>query len=255
MHIFSQCGRASLAIAVLSAIGISRAQPPAVSPGPDGKLVYAADERGNRIPDFSNCGYAGADRDIPDVPTVVSLAPSGGDDTARIQAAIDYVAQMPLSKDGFRGAVELAPGEFRVAGQLTLNESGIVLRGAGAGDGGTKIIAMGASRRSLIRVPEARGMVGLAGSEFDVSDDYVPVGAKVMHLHANHGIHVGDRVVITRPSTKAWIKTLGMNAFGVGWRPGSAILRWERFVTSDRRECNYSRCADHDSDRSTIWRG
>ena len=54
-----------LSIAALLLFGIalvSNAQdmPPAVSmvyPGMDGKLVYAADSLGNKIPDFSNAGY------------------------------------------------------------------------------------------------------------------------------------------------------------------------------------------------------
>src|SRR5689334_8947570 len=38
-----------------------------VYPGNDGKLIYDRDERGNRIPDFSFCGYMGGIA-LPDVP-------------------------------------------------------------------------------------------------------------------------------------------------------------------------------------------
>ena len=116
------------------------------------RLVYEHDDLGNRIPDFSHCGYAGAGEAIPDVPATVTVAPSGGDDGAGIQAAIDQVAALPVAADGFRGAVLLAPGEFDVAGQLHISASGIVLCGSGAGKGGTTLRAIGVDRRALVRI-------------------------------------------------------------------------------------------------------
>src|SRR5262249_163502 len=56
-------------------------------PGPDGKLVYDTDERGNRIPDFSHCGYEGGGVAIPAVPVRVIVPPAKGDNGPRIQAA------------------------------------------------------------------------------------------------------------------------------------------------------------------------
>ena len=44
-----------------------------VYPGDDGKLVYLADDQGNRIPDFSNVGYGSGIVDIPDVPAQIAL--------------------------------------------------------------------------------------------------------------------------------------------------------------------------------------
>src|SRR4051812_33928261 len=60
------------------------------------KLVYDRDEAGNRIPDFSHCGYADADQAIPDVAARVIVKPGEGDDGPRIQAAIDSVARLPI---------------------------------------------------------------------------------------------------------------------------------------------------------------
>src|SRR5258708_5876313 len=42
----------------------------------DGKLVYEADQRGNRIPDFGHCGYRGGGVEIPQVPVRVVVAPA-----------------------------------------------------------------------------------------------------------------------------------------------------------------------------------
>ena len=48
---------------------------PIISLGKDGRLAYDADERGNRVPDFSRCGYAGGDRAIPEAPVRVVVEP------------------------------------------------------------------------------------------------------------------------------------------------------------------------------------
>src|SRR5688572_27814518 len=117
-------GRAGLAFPLVvawsltgSLLALAETPTPAVSKV-DGKLVYARSERGDRIPDFSACGYAGGEREPPDVAVKAVLSPADGDDGSRIQAAIDFVSGLPLGADGFRGAVMLGPGEFQVAGQL-----------------------------------------------------------------------------------------------------------------------------------------
>src|SRR5262249_34885233 len=76
-----------------------------VSQGTNNKLVYDTDVRGNRIPDFSHAGYQGGGVPIPDAPVRVVVTPGKGDNTARIQAAIDYVAGLPTDAQGLRGAV------------------------------------------------------------------------------------------------------------------------------------------------------
>ena len=81
-----------------------------VSLGDAGRLEYRKDERGNRIPDFSHCGFGGANRDLPEVVSKVVVQPSGQDDSKQIQAAIDYVSQLTVDEDGWRGAVLLNSG-------------------------------------------------------------------------------------------------------------------------------------------------
>ena len=99
---------------VLVADAAPKGPPPIISVGTNGFLLYDADERGNRVPDFSNCGYAGGDRQIPDAPVRVVVSPVKGDETARIQRAIDYVASLPADSNGFRGAVLLLKGRPQV---------------------------------------------------------------------------------------------------------------------------------------------
>ena len=63
----------------------------------DGKLVYGNDRFGNRVPDFSSVGYETGLKPIPDVAVKATLDPaSSGDDTPRIQAALDELGKQPL---------------------------------------------------------------------------------------------------------------------------------------------------------------
>src|SRR5689334_18259519 len=112
-----------LAVA-LTAVG---AEPRYVAPGPDGRLVYEADARGNRVPDFSHCGYGGGGVAIPDVPVRVRVPATAGDATPRIQAAIDYVAHLSADDSGIRGAVLVEAGRHTVAGRLRIAAGGVVL--------------------------------------------------------------------------------------------------------------------------------
>ena len=68
------------------------------------------DERGDRIPDFSFCGFRASEAPIPEAPIRVVVSPVPGDDGVRIQAAIDFVATLEPNEQGLRGAVLLAPG-------------------------------------------------------------------------------------------------------------------------------------------------
>jgi hypothetical protein len=82
---------------------------PWVSLVSSGRLSYRALPHGDRIVDFSYAGYMGGGVRLPErVPIGRALAPSGGDDTAAIQRAIDEVSAMPI-KDRIRGAVVLGP--------------------------------------------------------------------------------------------------------------------------------------------------
>ena len=130
-----------------------------VYPGRDGKLVYEADERGNRVPDFSHCGYAGGGVPIPDVPVRVVVAPGKGDGTARIQAAIDYVSGLKPDEKGFRGTVLLLAGRHEVATSLRLAASGVVLRGAGPRTKGTVLVATGTDPTKKVDYTKAENNV------------------------------------------------------------------------------------------------
>jgi hypothetical protein len=202
-------------------------------------LVYSPDAQGNRIPDFSHCGYASGDKPIPDVPVRVVVAPQAGDGTKRIQAAIDYVASLTPDTNGLRGTVLLLKGRHSISGQLTIKTSGIALRGQGMNEEGTVILATGLDRRTLIRIFGSPLSREEKRDPFEITDEYVPVGATSFHTSANVSIKSGDTIFITRPSTQTWIDRLGMTEFGGGigdwrlvWKSRSRDLVWDRIVKS-----------------------
>jgi hypothetical protein len=180
-----------------------------VTVGSGGQLSYKTLPTGDRIMDFSSAGYGGGGVTIPAVPTVQTLSPSGGDDTASIQAALNAVSAMPLS-NGFRGAVLLAPGTFQCGSTLNIHASGVVLRGSGNGttQTTTTILMTGGAHTFM---DMQGGEVSPSGSSSAVTDAYVPSGSTSFHVANASAFAVGDPVMIVRPVTAAWVAFMGMN--------------------------------------------
>jgi hypothetical protein len=218
----------------------SQAPRPTVSVtlGADGRLVYSADARGNRVIDFSYAGYGGGGVRLPDVPARIVVPAAGGRDGERIRAAIGLVSAMPLDANGIRGAVVLEKGTYQIDGDIHLAASGVVLRGTGDGEDGTVLVAAGTSRRPLILVAGRGERQEVTGSRIPLAGAYVPAGARAFDVERASMLQEGDRIIVRRPSTSAWISLLGMNTFP-GWRPetrlhwqaGSRDVEWDRVVT------------------------
>ena len=211
-------------------------QPPApLSIGKDGKIIYQADVNGDRIPDFSYCGYMASEQPIPTVPVRVVVPLKKGDATLRIQSALDYVASLPIGADGFRGAVLLNKGIYEVYGSLKIKASGVVLRGSGMGADGTMLLGAGKDRATLIRVLGKNDRK--KSKEIKVSDAYIPVNALTFHVSDPGDFKTGDMIIIHRPSTQNWINKLGTDHFGGGltalaWKPGERDINWDRKITA-----------------------
>jgi hypothetical protein len=210
--------------------------PPPIILATTNGLVYDQDDRGNRVPDFSTCGYAGGDKEIPSAPVKVVVPPVKGDETARIQKAIDYVSVLPADANGLRGAVLLLKGRHEILGGLQITNSGVVLRGQGMSEDGTILVATGLDRRTLITIAGRNDRTSHSNEGWRVSDDYAPVGANSFHVKAAGALKAGDTVTITRPCTTNWINALGAIEFGGGegggWKPGSRNLTWDRVIKS-----------------------
>ncbi|HWA25398.1 MAG TPA: DUF6298 domain-containing protein [Lacunisphaera sp.] len=220
-------------------LGIAAAAQPLVKADKDGRLAYTADANGNRVIDFSTAGYASGDEPIPFVPAKIVVEPDGKNDRARIQAALDLVAAMPRDAQGFRGAVLLKPGRWLIDTSLRLKASGVVLRGSGADEKGTILVATGTSRRTLLEVGGTGQRAEVKGSRRAVTDAYVPVGAVNFSLENTAGLSVGDRIIVHRPCTAEWAALLDMDKFAgwradgrLHWRPGSRDIFWDRAVTA-----------------------
>lgn len=182
-----------------------------VYPGSSGRLLQRPDALGNRVMDYSNVGYRGGVIPIPYVPARVTISPVEGDDGASIQAAINQVAAMPVQADGFRGAVVLTAGEYQISNYVTISTGGVVLRGVGDGTNGTVLRAAGAGQRTLVRISGSGSPSTVSGTTHNLTDYYVPVGARSFNVDSTSGLAVGDRVMIRRIATDAWIHDLGMD--------------------------------------------
>jgi hypothetical protein len=85
-----------------------------------GTLYIGRDKNGVTIPDYSFAGYHSGGVALPTIPAQIKLLPTGADDTAAIQQAIDTLSARPLDINGSRGAVHLAPGVFHCSAALTI---------------------------------------------------------------------------------------------------------------------------------------
>ena len=221
--------------------------------GHDGKLVYTKDADGNRIPDFSHAGYMGGGVAIPVVPTVKTIAPIIGDNTARIQAAIDSVGALPLNANGFRGALLLGPGTYDVYGTLRVNFSGVVLRGAGDGsDPLTNTLLKGKGdtphQRTILIAGGGSGTMwrdSVAGTRSNILDDTVFVGARTFRVQNPSRFAVGDNIIVYHPCSGGWLTAIDSGGthfrepgaeegVDVPWELGSQPIVYNRFITGIR---------------------
>lgn len=171
--------------------------------------------------DYSYVGYRQSEQLIPNANVVVFVKWQAGDQSARIQKAIDYVsARKADKKTGLRGAVLLDKGVFELSQPLRIQTSGVVLRG------------MDRNATVLLKKGVDRGAVVYLESEKEMQTIGEPVKWAACKA--------GDEVMIVRPSTKEWIQKLGCGDFGAGkdlgywgWHPGEIDVRWTRLVVSD----------------------
>jgi hypothetical protein len=179
-----------------------------VYPDAKGKLVYKTLEGGDKIMDFSYAGYMGGGVSIPSVPVMITVSPLAGDNSDAIQKAIEEVAQIKMI-NGFRGTVLLKAGTYDCEKTITINASGVVLRGSGSNEKGT-ILNLTGKPHACVTV---KGAVSskTVGDATTVADKYVPCGSNFFNLTNASIFAVGDTIRITRPITDAWIQFMGMD--------------------------------------------
>ena len=212
-----------------------------------GDLLYQLDERGQRIADFSNCGYRGGTEPLPNVSVQipqsrwVKVSPGAGDDTALIQNAINAVAAMAPDPNGWRGVVYLNAGEYEVDGSVSITSGGIVLKGAGDDPAtGTRLRATGLTQDTLIKVIGSGSPATVSGTTRNLTQTLVPAGTRTFQVDSTSGLAAGNTVIVKRPSTANWIADMDMDLLGPGsggeiddvpWTAGSKDLLFDRVIT------------------------
>lgn len=225
--------RAGWVASAAVALSVSASEVPApFSMADGGRLVSHADPGGSLPPDFSHAGFGGGGAALPFPPELVVLGPADGDDGPRIQAAIDLVSKTPAEATGPRGAVRLLPGVYQISGRLRIHD-GVALRGSGNGEEGTVLHATGTDRRTLIELG-GPSLPPPFGDPVELIDPRVPVGSTRITLATADALAPGDSITIRRPSTAAWITSLGMDdspgRTGLSWKPGTLDVTWNRTV-------------------------
>jgi endo-1,4-beta-D-glucanase Y len=204
----------------------------------NGRLDYATDRRSNRIPDYSHAGYRAGEQALPDVDVVKTLGPIAGDNTARLQAALDDIGRRPANSRGHRGTLLLQPGHYEIHGILKIRSSGVVLRGSGSGGNAaedTILLGIGNSpkQRTLVVVGSGNDDPWASTTRARITDDSVAVGSRSFRVDNASAFSAGDRIMITHPSTQAWINAV--DGGGVvdepRWRAGRVDIPYLRRIT------------------------
>ncbi len=199
----------------------------------NGKINYIQDNKGNRILDFSYCGYKSSEQKIPDPANVIFVPHMEGDASTEIQRAIDYVSVLKPDNNGFRGAVLLDKGVYTLNRELWIKTSGVVLRGSDKDE--TVLLKKGVDRNAMLHIEGVNDKIN--SKPVNVTSDYVPVNSHVLELSSVSGLKVGDKINIVRPCTKEWIESIGCDIFGggisaLGWKPGDMDVTWDRTITA-----------------------
>jgi len=194
----------------------------------------------NIVPDFSRAGYRGGGTALPardSIPLRQTLKPSAnGDDAARIQAAIDAVAELVPDSRGLRGAVLLRRGRYTLNNTLVIRTGGVVLRGEGRGADGTILRStIRASQGKIIEVGNHESRVPREARDprpTVIATDYVPVGALRIEMESAAGYSVNDNIAIARKPNAAWLGPEGIDTARYGWKVADYAVLYERVVTA-----------------------
>eukprot|EP01117_Protostelium_nocturnum_P005751 TRINITY_DN2074_c0_g1_i1.p1 TRINITY_DN2074_c0_g1~~TRINITY_DN2074_c0_g1_i1.p1 ORF type:complete len:510 (+),score=172.80 TRINITY_DN2074_c0_g1_i1:175-1704(+) len=200
-----------------------------VSQDGKGKLTYKANDQGDKIMDYSSAGYkSGSSLPSPSsIPVVITLKPSGGDDTSAIQNALKTAGGKEL-KNGFRGAVLLSAGSYKISKEISFSSSGVVLRGSGPS---TVLHSEIANAISM----SGSGKMKMEGKEHKMVKGYYPFGSSTFSMQSADGLKAGDSVAVKSTITKKFIAHLGMdklvrNGKNETWIKAGAVIITDRII-------------------------
>lgn len=182
--------------------------------------------------DYSFCGYLQSEQPLPAAKVAVVVTPGEGDQSQRIQRAINYVSSLKVDKKtGLRGAVLLQAGTYELSAPLRISTSGVVLRGTDKKQ--TVLLKKGVDRGAAVYIEGTEGLT--YADTMAITSQQVIAGARTLTVDGR--VRVGDEVVVWHPSTQEWINHLGCSTFGGGkdlgywgWHPGEIDVKFTRRV-------------------------
>lgn len=223
-----------------------------VSYNGQGRLQYASDSAGNRVPDFSYVGYHHGEKQLPTLPVVETLSPVSGDNTQRIQAALDRIGSRTPDANGHRGALRLAAGRYDINGTVRVRHSGVVLRGSGDS---TVLYGRGNTphQRTVVILGTNSTNPWSAGTPVEITTPFVPVGSTAVDVANASAFRVGQEIVVKHPSSQRWVDAVGGGGVvnDAKWTAGSMDLQWIRRITAiDGRRLRFDAPVYNHLDRS-----
>lgn len=163
-------------------------------------------KNGDKLPDFSFCGYHASETDIPTKVVTQALSPGSGDQTANIQNALNAVHTNGGGVVGLHGTYELKS-------HLTI-PNGTVLRGEGVNQ---TFLTVPDGSQHWINLGDYSGDEKTVQSS-DITDDHLPVGSSEISVQSTDGFKAGQTIYVQRVVTQAWVDAQGMGyLYGNGY--------------------------------------
>ena len=196
-----------------------------VHPNSDGKLAYASTPTGDHIVDFSYAGYHGGGVALPDAPVAETLMPSGADDTATLQSALDRVAAR-AAKTNSPQTLLLAPGIFHLSAPVNIGASNFVLRGSGRDKTTLQLtgsphsglnIGLNFSSATANTDEDSAAQSGdeqptkAPHAHTTLADAYIPSGTRQLPVANAAGFSIGETIFIKHPITPDYLRFMGMD--------------------------------------------
>jgi hypothetical protein len=105
-----------------------------------------------------------------------------------------------------------------------------VLRGEGFGDEGTILIDTLNIKNDMFEMSGSGGPSQAENTRKNITDNYVPIGARKFNVSSGHSFKAGDAIILTHVHSWLWIDTLEMREFG--WEASYFTLKYRRKVTA-----------------------
>ncbi len=215
--------------------------------GDDGKLVYEyhsntlESNADNLMIDYSNCGYKGGGVKIPAPAVTITLYPQLGDNQQQIQSAINYVSELQPDENGIRGVILLKAGVYHLAEKLnsyndalTIETSGVILRGEGQGADGTIIHTHFEEKHQAIGVRSTDPSFKTS-FKTRITNEYVGAGVKEFEVENADDYEVGDRIQVRFTPNQTWLADIYANDYlnsgDEEWTTSTYTINFERYIT------------------------